>query len=105
MRAARRETATAVEWLLSCRPHDKLRAWLARTDVRLKALAVALILAGLTVVPFIRLAATTPEPPRTSTAVGTDGRRLRSASPGEFNWQDAPREWRELGDTREQGTP
>jgi hypothetical protein len=105
MKAARRETTAAVEWLRSCRPHHHLRAWSSRPEIRRKALAVALILAGLTVVPFIRLASSGPEAPRTGTAVGTETRRLKAASPGDFNWQDAPREWRELGDTREQGSP
>jgi hypothetical protein len=105
LKAARRQTAAVVEWLRSCRPQDHLRAWSSRPEFRRKALAVALIVAGLTVVPFIRLASSGPEAPRTSTAVGTETRRLKSASPGEFRWQDAPRQWRELGDTREQGSP
>jgi hypothetical protein len=105
MRAARHKAAAVIEWLSTCRPHHHLRAWSSRPEVRRKALAVALIVAGLTVVPFIRLASSGPEAPRTSTAVGTETRRLKAASPGEFNWQDAPREWRELGGTREQGSP
>lgn len=105
LKAARREIAGAVDWLSSCRPQDHLRAWSSRPGFRRKALAVALVVSGLTVVPFIWHRAPGPEAPRTSTAVGTETRRLRPASPGEFNWKDAPREWRELGDTREQGTP
>jgi DNA-binding helix-hairpin-helix protein with protein kinase domain len=105
LKAARREIAGAVDWLYSWRPHHQLRAWWSRPNVRRKALAVALIVTGLTVVPFIRFAFSSPEAPRTGSAVGTETRRLRSASPGEFKWQDAPREWRELGDTREEGTP
>ncbi len=99
LKTARRETAAAVEWLLSCRPHDHLRAWSSRPEIRRKAVAVALIVTGLTVVPFIWHRAPGPGAPRTSTAVGTETRRLRPASPGEFNWQDAPAEWRGLGDT------
>jgi DNA-binding helix-hairpin-helix protein with protein kinase domain len=105
LKAVRREIAAAVDWGYSCRPQDHLRAWSSRPEFRRKAVAVALIVTGLTVVPFIRLAFSGPEAPRTSTAISTETRRLKSASPGEFNWQDAPREWRELGDTREQGTP
>src|SRR5262249_37061924 len=99
MKALRYKSAAVVDWLSSCRPHHHLRAWSSRPEVRRKALAVALILAGLTVVPFIRLPAPRPEVPRTSTAVGTEWRRLRIASPGDFDWQDAPREWRTVGDT------
>jgi DNA-binding helix-hairpin-helix protein with protein kinase domain len=105
MKAFRLKTAAVIDWLWSRRLHEQLRAWSSRPDIRRKALAVALILAGLTVVPFIRLPASTPEARRTSTAVGAERRRLRPASPGEFDWHDAPREWRELGDAREQGTP
>jgi hypothetical protein len=105
LKASRREAAAAVEWLSSCRPHHHLRAWSSRPEVRRKALAAAIILAGLVVVPFIRLAASGTDLPRTSTAAGTETRRLRHSSPGDFNWQDAPREWRDLGDTREQGSP
>jgi DNA-binding helix-hairpin-helix protein with protein kinase domain len=99
-KAFRREIVAAVDWLSSCRPHEQLRAWTSRPDVRRKALAVALIMVGLIVVPFIRLPASSPEVPRISTAVGAERTRLRPASPGEFDWHDAPREWRALGDTR-----
>jgi DNA-binding helix-hairpin-helix protein with protein kinase domain len=103
--AFRRKTDNVVNRLLSWRPHDHLQAWASRPDVRRKALALALIFTGLTVVPFIRLPAFDTEVPRTSAAVGAERRRLRPASPGEFDWQDAPREWRELGDTDGQGSP
>jgi DNA-binding helix-hairpin-helix protein with protein kinase domain len=101
MKAFRRETAAVIDWLSSSRTRDLLRAWSSRPDVRRKALALALIMAGLMVVPFIRLPALSPEVPRISTVVGAERTRLRSASPGDFDWHDAPREWRALGDTRE----
>ena len=64
MKVFRRKAAAAVEWLRSCRPHDHLRAWSSRPEIRRKALALALILAGLTVAPFIRLPQSNPEVPR-----------------------------------------
>jgi DNA-binding helix-hairpin-helix protein with protein kinase domain len=99
LKAAHREIAAVVAWFSSSRPHDQLRAWWSRPDVRRKALAVALILAGLTAVPFIRLPASGPEARGISTTVGTVRTRLRPSSSGDFNWQDAPREWRTLGDS------
>jgi DNA-binding helix-hairpin-helix protein with protein kinase domain len=100
-----RKKATVIDWLSTSRPHHHFRAWLSRPEVRRKALAVAFILAGLIVVPFIRLPAFGPKVPHATTAVGPETRRLKSASPGDFDWQDAPREWRALGGTREEGTP
>ncbi|MFO0808985.1 MAG: hypothetical protein U0746_10205 [Gemmataceae bacterium] len=100
LRSASRNIDAARAWLLACRPHEKLRAWAARPDVRRKAAGTAIILAGLTVVPFIRLRTSAPEVRHADTATHTDRPRLRPAAPGEFDWKDAPHEWRTLGESR-----
>jgi hypothetical protein len=98
--AARHRLKAAAAWLRNARPHDRLRAWAARPGVRRRAAGLAIIIAGLTVVPFLRPTAPAPGVHHAGTADRTDRPRLKPVPPGTFDWGDAPPEWRGPGDRR-----
>ncbi len=100
VKRTRRAINAAVAWTRSLRPQDQVRAWAARPDLWRKAAGVALIAAGLTVVPSLRPTAPTPVARHRDAAAPAARPTLKPLPPGTFDWQDAPPEWRALGDSR-----